>query len=186
MRAINSYNFVQAVPLRGEASFAQIAAATSLSEDFVTRIIRYAATSHIFKEIHPGWVIHTAASRALLEDKLMRSFVALVTDEGLTAAAKINEAVDKWCHSGSRYETAFNLAFGVEGQDIFGFWEQPEEEWRKVRFAEAMMYRAKNEEGCTAGGNECDPILNGSFDWNAVDLVIDVVPRSTPAHRDGC
>ncbi|KAI5857804.1 O-methyltransferase-domain-containing protein [Tricharina praecox] len=176
LRAITTYNLAEAVPLHGEASFAQIAAASNLHEDFVTRIIRYATTSHIFKESRPGWVIHTAASRAILEDHLLRSFLAINADEGLSAAAKINEANDKYGHTGSRYETAFCVANGLEGEDMFGFMERPDQQWRKKRFAECMQYRAKNEESTSAVNKECDPLLNGSFDWDAIGegLVVDI------------
>lgn len=167
------------MPLRGEASFAQIAAATDLHEDFVTRIIRYAATSRIFKESRPGWVIHTAASRALLEDKLLRGFLVATTDGGFAAAAKLNEAVDKYGHTGSRYETAFCVAFGLEREDFFDFMERPEQQWRKAKFAECMQFRARNEEAASAVSKECDPLLNGSFDWDAVGLVVDVSSENT-------
>jgi hypothetical protein len=63
----------------------------------------------------------------------------------------------------------------VEADDIFEFWQCQwlELEGRKFRVAEYLLYRAKNEEGSTIGGNECDPILNGiSFGCTASELVI--------------
>lgn len=127
-------------------------------------------------------MIHTAASRAILEDHLLRSFLAINADEGLSAAAKINEANDKYGHTGSRYETAFCVANGLEGEDMFGFMERPDQQWRKKRFAECMQYRAKNEESTSAVNKECDPLLNGSFDWDAIGegLVVDVSPEKLP------
>ncbi|KAF8247152.1 S-adenosyl-L-methionine-dependent methyltransferase [Wilcoxina mikolae CBS 423.85] len=123
LRAIDRYDIPEAVPVRGEASFASIASATGLPETFVTRIIRYAATSHIFYE-------HSRDS----------------TDEGFAEAAKLNEAVDKYGDSEKPNETAFNVAFGTDEQ-YFTFLERPDQQRRQSKFADYMRFVSASYEG---------------------------------------
>jgi hypothetical protein len=110
LRAFDRYNIPEAVALEGETSFASIAENTGLDEDFVSRIIRFASTNRIFRETKPGWCIHTAASRAMIENRGMRQFLGVMSDEVYEASAKVNAAEDLYHDSGEADETAFQMA----------------------------------------------------------------------------
>jgi len=43
--------------------------------------MRHAMTNRIFKEVSPGVVAHTAASRVLAEDKAMQDWVGMATED---------------------------------------------------------------------------------------------------------
>jgi 6-hydroxytryprostatin B O-methyltransferase len=129
LRALNRFNIPEAVPLDEEASFAAIAAATGLDRDFLTRIIRHACTRRIFCEHRPGYVIHTAGSRALLENRALRDFMTTCLGVGFQSAACMDDAVEKYGDVSDGNRSALNLAFGVE-ENMFTFLQRPEQAWR--------------------------------------------------------
>ena len=73
----------KAFPIDSTSTFAEIARAVNVDETNVRRLIRHAMTNRVFKEVSPGVVAHTAASRVLAEDKLMDSWVGCKQDEHL-------------------------------------------------------------------------------------------------------
>ncbi|KAF8242344.1 S-adenosyl-L-methionine-dependent methyltransferase [Wilcoxina mikolae CBS 423.85] len=175
LRALNTFNIPEAVPLGGEgASFASIAASAGLSEDFVTRIIRFSATSNIFVESPPGYVQHTAGSRALLENPLLRDFLRTCIDDSLPAAAKVNEAVVK--NGGilsDAKKTAFAEAYG-EGTGYMEFLERPGEEGRKKALVGTWRYMTA---GTLMAGKSHDPavvVTSGACEWEGVETVVDI------------
>ncbi|KAF8242762.1 S-adenosyl-L-methionine-dependent methyltransferase, partial [Wilcoxina mikolae CBS 423.85] len=174
LSVINHFSIPKAVPVDGEASFAEIAASTGLSEDFVTRIIRYAMTSRIFEEPRPGYVAHTAYSCALLENKLFRGMISHHANEVFECTVKFIKAVDKYGDSGEPNETPFNIAFETD-QILWSFYERPENEWRKQKFHDAMAFLTQQAE-LASGGNSADTLLEGGVDWEALGdgLVVDV------------
>ncbi|KAF8541494.1 O-methyltransferase-domain-containing protein [Trichophaea hybrida] len=174
LRALNNFNIPEAVPLGKGASFASIAASTGLSEDFVTRIIRFSATSNIFVESPPGNVQHTAGSRALLENPLLRDFLRTCIDDSLPAATKVNEAVAKY--GGileDKKKTAFSEAYG-EGTGYMEFLEKPGEEGRKKALVGTWRYMMA---GTLMQGKSHDPamvVTSGACDWEGVKTVVDI------------
>lgn len=98
------------------------------------RMLRLAMSQHIFQEIRPGVVAHTAASRLLAEDELLHQWMAWKTDEGWSGALHSCEAMAKWPDSGEPDETGFALAQG--GQAMWPYLsERPD---RLRRFADMM------------------------------------------------
>ncbi|KAK8087645.1 hypothetical protein PG997_002606 [Apiospora hydei] len=66
VQSIIRFDIAAAIPLGGQISFTDIAANTPLTEQMVGRLIRHAATMHIFHEPEVGFVAHTRASRLLV------------------------------------------------------------------------------------------------------------------------
>jgi hypothetical protein len=64
-----------------EATFAEIASKTNCGEVVVRRILRYAITNRIFKEVRKGVVVHTATSKALVEDEKFRDYIGMRCEE---------------------------------------------------------------------------------------------------------
>ena len=75
---------------KDEASIADFAAKSSLSEDITGRLLRHASANHVFQETHNGFFKHTAASQLLAKNPKVRQFVSLVTDEMWPAATRVN------------------------------------------------------------------------------------------------
>ena len=80
----------------GEATFAEIALSSGLTEDQVRRILRHAMTYRIFQEPRKGVVAHTGASKLLAEDDLISNFVGMVSSEIWPATLRVGDAIVKW------------------------------------------------------------------------------------------
>jgi hypothetical protein len=68
-------------PIDQTATYAEIAKAVHLDEVNVRRFVRHAMTNRIFKEVSPGVVAHTAASRVLAEDRPMQDWVGFCVED---------------------------------------------------------------------------------------------------------
>lgn len=171
-RAIVEFDIPASVPLNGTASFASISVKTGLPEEAVARIIRHAATSHIFHEVRAGWVEHTAMSRVLLENLGIRDYIRLFNNEGLTSSLKFNDAVRQYSEFGPG-KTPFGLAFSTSGT-YYDFIQRPEEAKRLEAFHGCMRYMVRDAE---QGGLVQNPeALLEYFDWESKGdgLVVDV------------
>lgn len=89
LHAISNYHIASAFPIDQEATFKDVALGCGLHEPDVRRMLRHAATNHIFKEVRKGVIIHTAASRMLAEDSQMRDWVAVNCEEMWPAAERV-------------------------------------------------------------------------------------------------
>ena len=70
-------------------SFEEIASASGLSVSQTRRLLRHAMAYHIFCEPKKGFVAHTAASKMLSENGLIRQWVGMVSEEMWPSAAKV-------------------------------------------------------------------------------------------------
>jgi hypothetical protein len=68
-------------PINETATYAQIAEAVNLDELNVRRFLRHAMTNRIFKEVSPGVIAHTAASRILAENGPMQDWVGFCVED---------------------------------------------------------------------------------------------------------
>ncbi|PCG89501.1 Winged helix-turn-helix transcription repressor DNA-binding [Penicillium occitanis (nom. inval.)] len=69
LAAVTRFEIPQNVPSGKSISLTDLASATGLSEDHLTRIVRYAIANGIFSEPEPGQIAHTAASATLAKNK---------------------------------------------------------------------------------------------------------------------
>ena len=60
------------------------------------RIVRASLPSYIFREKSKGTVTHTAASRLLAQDPLMRQWIEMTGAEIHSAALKYADAMERW------------------------------------------------------------------------------------------
>jgi hypothetical protein len=146
-----------AVPVDGEASYAEISKATGLDENNLKRLVRHAMTNHIFKEPREGFVAHTAASRLLIDDPQMIDWVGMCCLEFFPAAAHTVEAMLKYPNSQEPTESGFTVAWKCEGTPMFA--ELGKSPARAKRFGGAMMSLTGGE------GYEVDYLVNG-YPWS--------------------
>lgn len=94
---ISRFGIAALVPAHGQASFADIAKQTPLTEQMVGRILRHAMTMRIFHEPQPGMVAHTKASK-ILADPVTNNWLRVGTEEMWSASAKVSEqSASAWC-----------------------------------------------------------------------------------------
>jgi hypothetical protein len=84
------------VPLVGETTFKAISTECGLSESDVTRFLRYGIARHIFQEPKKGVVAHTAASRLVVHNKLIESWLMNIAEEFWPSLSRTVDATIKW------------------------------------------------------------------------------------------
>ncbi|KAI1505341.1 hypothetical protein F5X99DRAFT_405240 [Biscogniauxia marginata] len=135
------FGLARIIPIDGEATFADLAAAAGLGEASVRKLVRHAITQRIFCEPQLGVVAHSAASRLLAEDADLAAWVRWCADDCWLAAYHTCEAMARWPGSEEPNETGFALA-NQTSRDMFGFLGAHPE--RAARFAAGMrLYAAR-------------------------------------------
>ncbi|CAO1604437.1 hypothetical protein XANCAGTX0491_007994 [Xanthoria calcicola] len=167
LQAIVKFGLASSFPHgQDEASFADIAAASSLPEATVRRLLRHAMAFRIFQEPSEGIVRHTTASKTLADTPLLRQWMGMVSEELWPAATKTVEALTKWPGSEEPNHAGFNIAHDT---DATIFDEISKYSDRHRRYADAMTFYSNG------AGLEAHHILKG-YDWSSLgeSTVVDV------------
>ncbi|GLB11184.1 hypothetical protein AtubIFM57258_007604 [Aspergillus tubingensis] len=150
----NNFNFWDAVPLNGSASYADIAKSTNLPEQIVRRILRLAFTIFVFAEEAPGSdrVVHTAASAHIVRSPFVKSYLEHNMEDVRPAATVGVDALKKWFVGQSEPpEDVAGCAIALAtydghqiGRDLWYLLDNSERPgqpkgFRAKRFAEAMQ-----------------------------------------------
>ena len=119
---------------------------------------------YIFRETKEGHVAHTAISRQIAENPLIRDWIAFMCDECWTSAPRVADAMIKWPDSGEPAHTAWVLANNASTpltQEIFKY---PE------RFARmpGAMHMSEQGDGLQPG------YFVDHFDWSGVRMLVDI------------
>lgn len=85
------YRFNIASSFSGEAKYEDISKRCGLAEPETRRILRHAMTYRIFRESSEGIVAHTAASKLLSTNPVMREWVGMVSEELWPAATRVKD-----------------------------------------------------------------------------------------------
>ena len=88
LQAINRFNIAKSFPVGEEASYAQLAQSSGVSEQLLRRLLRHAMTMRVFSEPYAGVVAHTAASKLLAEPH-MHDWMGTGCDEMWPAATRV-------------------------------------------------------------------------------------------------
>lgn len=89
IHALYRFNIANSFPEgQEEATYEELAQACGLSESNLRRIVRAAMTQHIFRESRKGVVAHTSASKFFANNRIMRQWVGMVTEEMWPAATR--------------------------------------------------------------------------------------------------
>lgn len=81
------------VPIDGEATFSELAEACSLNEKDVSRFLRVATSQHVFREVRKGTIIHTAASKALLDNPMLEAWTMNIAQEFWPSLTRVGSLV---------------------------------------------------------------------------------------------
>ena len=104
MQAVHRFDLTTSFPAdREEVTYAELAAATALPVNHIQRFLRCAMTFHIFREVRKGVIAHTAASKMLAEDPLMREWIGMVSEEIWPAASKVRLIAQISSFQGGKY-----------------------------------------------------------------------------------
>jgi hypothetical protein len=163
LNVLNQFDFWNAVPVGGEASFGQIAKHVDLPVEAVSRVLDHAVTMRFFAKPSPNAtsVRHTSRSAALAKDAGLVALVQMVLDEtgppmlvlpealrkysqGKAEITKnVKETAFKLCHSGGVWGDFGNSWDFIENDGVKegepGF-EKKSKGWRQRNFVKFMAY----------------------------------------------
>ncbi|KAF8860220.1 S-adenosyl-L-methionine-dependent methyltransferase [Acephala macrosclerotiorum] len=161
LHAIYHYKIAQSFPIHETATFTQIAERTGLDEVNVRRFMRHAMTNRIFKEVEPGVVAHTAASRVLAEDKAMQDWVGFCVEDIWPAASRVVDAINLNPSASEPTQAGFQLSNNtLDIEPMFvTFGKSP---LRAKRMGGAMTSLTGGE------GYEVSYLIN-NYDWASID-----------------
>lgn len=91
------YRFNIATSFEDQATYKEISGACGITEPFARRILRSAMANHLFRELTPGIVVHTAASKVLAENPLMHQWLGMVSEEMWPAATRVGDCHENSC-----------------------------------------------------------------------------------------
>ncbi|PFH54940.1 hypothetical protein XA68_11558 [Ophiocordyceps unilateralis] len=117
LQIINNYGIAQLVPLDRPMPLSQLQTKTTLDATNLARVLRHAMTKHVFCEISPGLIGHTAASRLLAHDESLQDWVGFNSEDVFPAAAHALEALKAYPEATSLTTTGFNFAFDTVGKE---------------------------------------------------------------------
>ncbi|KAK2593655.1 hypothetical protein QQS21_008659 [Conoideocrella luteorostrata] len=161
LTVVYHYNLADAVPLDGSASYAQIAAASGLKEDFCRRFLRIAMSNYVFNEDQTTrHVLHTASSRRLVTETGLRDLLGLELEDIAPASSKLIEVWEKYGQDAAEpSRSAFSLHNESDKPAYAILASQPE---RARRFGGAMGFLTKGESWNLSH-------LLAAFDWATID-----------------
>jgi hypothetical protein len=190
LNVLNQFDFWNAVPLAGEASFEEVAKHVQLPVDVVSRVLEHAVTMRFFAKSSPiaTSVRHTSRSAALAKDAGLAAFVQVVIQTGppmlvLPEALRkysqgkpeltkdMKETAFKLCHSGGVYGNFENSWDHIENDGVaegeVGY-DKYSKGWRQRNFVKFMAY--------IKDLFKTEDIVYNAVDWaNAGDItVVDV------------
>ena len=109
LQTIHRYKIASSFGVHEQPSFEEISTRCGLNVEDLSRILRYAMTDHIFCEPRAGTVAHTATSRVLAENRLMRDYVGNVCEVRFPASARTVDALEKYGKSQDPSQSGFSL-----------------------------------------------------------------------------
>ncbi|KAF2027953.1 S-adenosyl-L-methionine-dependent methyltransferase [Setomelanomma holmii] len=162
LHGVYHFNMASAFAPGTEATFEDIAEKCNVSVVDTRRLMRHAMTNHIFREPKPGVVAHTAASKLLATNPLIKEFVGLKVEEEFPAAARTMDAVEKFGFAQDPGQSGWSLANNTS-EGLYAHFDSTLPE-RGRRWDKAMS--------AFAGMISIDRLL-ASFDWDSFGTIVD-------------
>jgi 6-hydroxytryprostatin B O-methyltransferase len=155
------------VPLGGTISTHDLAKATGLSEDILTRTVRYAIMNGVFEESKPGQIGHSAASATLARNKNLHDMTIFNSGFSTRMICCLADALKAQNQQGANPpDAAFNVAYpGYTNLfDYMGNHPQASQEYFNYLDGRSQISRYSAEK------------LVSSWDWQSVacGTIIDV------------
>ncbi|KAI1124453.1 putative O-methyltransferase [Nemania abortiva] len=166
LKFISHFDIAKKVPVDGEITYEDLAAKTGVDEAALTRILRMAIANRVFRELNPGLVSHSNASKQIADDKNMADWVSSNVNEMWPSAERLVDALEKWPSAQEPNQTGFALANDTTDSFYTELSKNPE---RARRFGGAMSF-------FTTGDGYSLRHLTDGFDWGAIGAgtVVDV------------
>ncbi|KAI8946355.1 putative O-methyltransferase [Xylaria longipes] len=167
LQIISRHDIARKVPIEGTISFTELAEATDLHVNDLKRIMRYAMSFHrLFVEPQEGFIAHSAGSKKLATDEIVRAGLGQSFNEFYGSFARTADALDSF-KDGEPNHTGFALAHGTD-KTMFDFLRtQPS---KADQFSKAMRFYSAGVPGYSVSN------LVEGYDWGSLGagIVVDV------------
>ncbi|KAF4556112.1 O-methyltransferase domain-containing protein 12 [Elsinoe fawcettii] len=159
------FGVLDAVPLRGTISFADLARKCQVGQDELERIARYAMTNNWLRESTPGQVAHSSISYLAVTDDACRGQLRYQLEINFPSTAKLVAAGEHRRKHGEDV-TAFNVAFNTRINSAM--WAAENRQW-------AAAYAGYMKTFVRSGAFNVKHLVNG-YDWASLGdaKVVDV------------
>ncbi|OIW31212.1 S-adenosyl-L-methionine-dependent methyltransferase [Coniochaeta ligniaria NRRL 30616] len=117
LQTVNAFGLAKLFPVGETITLAELTARSKLDAVNLARLVRYAATNNIFREVSPGVIAHTAASRCIAEDEDMQAWIGFNTEDIFPASAHVLQALRTYPEAVHLTQTGFNFAFNTVDQE---------------------------------------------------------------------
>ncbi|KAF2878229.1 sterigmatocystin 8-O-methyltransferase [Massariosphaeria phaeospora] len=152
LNVLNYFDFWSAVPLDGDASYAEIAERVQLPQVVVTRVLQHSTNLRYFAETEPGKLTtrikHTSRSAAVAKSEGLRALVQAVLDDAGAPTVVLNEALEKYSRgkkelTKKQEESAFALLHSgglYQGHKHYFDYQESGDGWRSRSYTKFMGY----------------------------------------------
>lgn len=181
---LNQFDFFNAVPIRGSATYSEIAQRTTLPESIVRRILRHAFLGRLFAEVPPGSgkVVHTAKTALVVRKPAIRGWIAHNLEEMRPATTNTAKSLRQF-DAGREFSSQDPLQSGFSIADLDGT-GHPVLHWEFLRSApegrqaghRAAQFSAAMETAAMSSAMKAEDIIRFGFDWEGLGdaTVVDV------------
>ncbi len=161
LKLISHFRLPQLIPRDGSIAYKDLAERLDVDEALLTRILRYAMTHGIFKEIHGSAITHNAISMALRKyDKLFELQTADLTIIPLLRTNRVLETWNRGADGGSK-QRGIEYAFGKDSD----MWEIIKSQQHDTKgpawFSETMRLWSESQ------GDSVYLTLSNALDWQS-------------------
>ncbi|EED13972.1 hydroxyindole O-methyltransferase, putative [Talaromyces stipitatus ATCC 10500] len=137
LQYIYRHQIAENVPLEDTITFDELAQVTKLNSKDLTRFLRVAISRHVFQEPKKGVIGHTAASKLLCKNPMLKAWLLNIAEEFWPAFTRTVDATEKWPGSEEPNETGYSLAHGTRDNP---FNEIRKDHHRHQQFITAMRF----------------------------------------------
>ncbi|KAJ5958637.1 S-adenosyl-L-methionine-dependent methyltransferase [Penicillium vulpinum] len=128
---IFDFDIAQHVPLTGDVSYDDLSKTVNVGTSVLRQVLRAGMPYHMFYEPRPGHVAHTATTKVMARDPLIKDWSSLSTDIIFTAGTGLTEALRKEPAANDPAKTGFTFAKGASESSMYMYLEQHPELARK-------------------------------------------------------
>ncbi|KAI1455388.1 putative O-methyltransferase [Annulohypoxylon moriforme] len=167
LQIISRHDIARKVPVEGTISFTELAETTDLQVNDLKRIMRFAMSFHrLFTEPEEGFVAHSAGSKKLASDEIVRAGLGQSFDEFYGSFARTADALDSF-KDGEPHHTGFALAHNTDKTMFDYLRTQPS---KAEQFSKAMRFYSAG----VPGYSESHLVTGYNWDIFGEGTVVDV------------
>ncbi|TRX88799.1 hypothetical protein FHL15_010258 [Xylaria flabelliformis] len=133
---IFDFDIAHRVPLTGDVSYEDLSKTINVGASVLRQVLRAGMPYHMFYESRPGYVAHTATTKIMAREPLIKDWTGLSTDVLFPGGAGLTEALRREPAANDPAKTGFMLAKGEGESGMYMYLEKHPEQAR--RFAGVM------------------------------------------------